>query len=139
MIRRFLMRRFSSVWAVFFAMLFVAVFAAPAAAVDLSDELYRIITQKPDGYWTDDEAGDPVRVEFISIDLDEKYGFARLEYKRVFDGELMTDKTRLLMFQIVDGNVIEIAGEHHFALSFDGMIFRIDFDTQRLIPAEWQK
>lgn len=120
--------------------MFCLAFVPGAQASDMEDELFRIITQRPGGYVTDAEDGTPVKVRFHSMNRDERWGFAELQYKPTAESEKVVTETRWLFFTITDGNVIEIAGGHYFVLSFDGMIFRItEFDTQRLIPADWQR
>lgn len=107
-----------------------------APAADPAVALMRAVTGTAEGYRTEDEAGNPARVWFYRMGEDGSLkGIAHvIRYSWEDSSEVI--RSDVMQFRIADANIIDIEG-NYFILSFDGVIFRIGWETQQLTPAEW--
>jgi len=111
----------------------------PSAVEEPTDSaviVWREITGAAEGYLTEDSAGNVARVWFYSMGPEETLSGIAHVMLFTWDGTALVNKSDVLQFKIVDGNVVDIVG-NYFVLSMDGVLFRISWDTQRVFPSAW--
>lgn len=115
-------------FAVLLAMLALAV---PAGAAWTDGEIFDELMVRE--WVTVDQAGTVNHLVFSALDPDNLVGLAVREFSIPTDFGRRVESIPMIFW--VDGGMIVIAGSHFFVLGADGVIYRIDPDTQVVEPA----